>query len=576
MLPAHRGCYKPRQSRTGRSRLSRDNSPLEKVQHMDQNEENWLEDDTGEAAQANQPPWHVLVVDDEPDVHQVTRLALANIDFLGRPLNIISSYTGAEALDTLRSNNDIALVLLDVVMESENAGLEVARIIREELQNHRVRIILRTGQPGVAPERQVIESYDINDYKAKTELTRDKLFTAVLGSLRSYNDIMTIEHQRAMLEANRRGLLKVIDASRTIFRQQSLDQFAQGVLEQLQALLFFEQEALYVVVKGGLTALTGHDGEIRVMYATGGYQSLCNQNLDEGQLEHFRTSIDLAIREERSVYGKDHFVGFFKAPHGPTNLLIIDGPVELSNPDTGLVELFCRNVSIAYENLMLSQEIEDTQRTIIYQLSEVIEHRSPDTGNHIRRMAEFSWLLAKALGLSDEDAAIVRAASPLHDAGKVGIPDSVLNKPGILNEEERKIMNTHSEIGYRLFKDARPRILKMAAQIAYEHHEKWNGEGYPRGLAGEEISLPGRIVALADVYDALSHARCYKQPWPQEDVLKAIRADTGKHFDPAVVEAFFKALPELDEVRRRFADDGHVHDVTSGPHGMETIENMTR
>ena len=526
---------------------------------MDQDDDNWLEDDIAVPQQSQQPPWNVLVVDDEPDVHQVTRLALAHINFLGRPLNIISCYTGKETLDTLRSRNDIALILLDVVMESENAGLEVARMIREELHNHKVRIILRTGQPGVAPEREVIESYDINDYKAKTELTRDKLFTVVLGSLRSYNDIMTIEHQRSMLEANRRGLLKVIDASSSIFRQQSIRQFAQGVLEQLQALLFFEQEALYVVIQGGLTALTGHDGEIKVMYATGGYERLCDQDLDNGDLEHFKASIDQAIQQQQSVYAKDHFIGFFKTPHGAVNLLIIDGPVAMSHPDTSLIELFCRNVSIAYENLMLSHEIEDTQRTIIYQLSEVIEHRSPDTGNHIHRMAEYCWLMAKEMGLSDEESTIIRAASPLHDAGKVAIPDAVLNKPGPLNDEERKIMDRHAEMGYQLFKEARPRILKMAAQIAYEHHEKWNGQGYPRGLSGKDISLAGRIVALADVYDALSHARCYKKPWPQEEVLETIRAESNVHFDPEVVEAFFRALPQINEVRERFAEGKGKH-----------------
>lgn len=526
---------------------------------MDQNEDNWLEDDSDlESTVVNKsavPAWNVLVVDDEPDIHQVTRLALANIDFLGRPLNIISCYTGAEALEVLRQRNDIALILLDVVMESENAGLMVARIIREEIHNHKVRIILRTGQPGVAPERHVIETYDINDYKAKTELTRDKLFTAVLGTLRSYNDIMMIEHQRAMLEANRRGLLQVIEASSCVFRQQSIRQFAQGVLEQLQALLFFEQEALYVVVQGGLTALTSPDGSIEVMYATGGYKSLCGHDLDNGELKRFGPAIDRAIREERSVYEADHFVGFFKSRYGAVNLLIIDGPVSMSHPDTSLIELFCRNVAIAYENLMLSNEIEDTQRSIIYQLSEVIEHRSSDAGHHIRRMAEFSWLLAKEMGLSDEDAEIIRAASPLHDAGKVAIPDVVLNKPGKLTDEERVIMNTHSELGYSLFSDARPRILQMAATIAHEHHEKWDGSGYPKGLSGKAISIAGRIVALADVYDALSHARCYKTAWPQEQVLEFIRASSGSHFDPEVVDAFFRILPQIEAIRIQFADD---------------------
>lgn len=521
---------------------------------MSEQADNWLVDDTVESDKDRPHPWNVLVVDDEPDVHQVTRLALANIDFLGRPLNIISSYSGAEALDVLRHQNDIALVLLDVVMESENAGLKLARIIREELHNHHVRIILRTGQPGAAPERQVIESYDINDYKAKTELTRDKLYTAVLGSLRSYNDIMKIEHQRSMLDANRRGLLKVIEASSAIFRQQSLCQFAQCVLEQLQALLFFEQEALYVVVEGGLTALTAHDGTIKVMYATGGYQHLCGQDLNNGELAPFRESINEAIRQEKSIYAPTHFVGFFKSPHGPVNLLLITGPLALSCPDTNLIELFCRNVAIAYENLMLSHEIEDTQRDIIYTLAEVIEHRTPDTGNHIHRMAEYSWLLAKEMGLSDEESEIIRAASPMHDAGKVAIPDSILNKNGPLDAEERRIINSHAQTGYEMFKNARPRILKTAATIAYEHHEHWDGNGYPRGLSGDAVSLASRIVALADVYDALSQARCYKQAWPPEKVLETIRQGRGSQFDPDVVDAFFRILPQIEEVRRRFAE----------------------
>lgn len=519
------------------------------------NEDDWLEDDTAaDGDSVRIEPWNLLVVDDEPDVHQVTRLALANIDFLGRPLNIISCYTGADAVALLKSRSDIALILLDVAMESENAGLKVARIIRDELGNHTVRIILRTGQPGVAPERQVIETYDINDYKSKIELTRDKLYTSVLGSLRSYNDIVIIEHQKQMLEASRRGLLKVIDASRAIFRQQSLGQFAQGVLEQLQSLLFFEQEALYVVVQGGMAALAEADGSVRVMYATGRYQPLCGGALDNGDLEHFRPSIDQALREERSIYAPDHFIGYFCSSRGMVNLLIIDGPVALSNPDTSLIELYCRNVAIAYENLLLSQEVEDTQRTVIYNLSEVVEHRSTSLGNHIRRMAEYSWLLAKELGLGDEEAEAIRAASPLHDAGKVAIPDDVLNKPGPLTPSERLMIAGHAEIGYEIFRESRPRILKLAATIAKEHHEKWDGSGYPQGLSGESISLAARIVALADVYDALSQVRCYKPAWPQDEVLSTIREGRGRHFDPLVVDAFFRALPQIDEIRLRYPD----------------------
>ncbi|WP_255988254.1 response regulator [Chitinolyticbacter albus] len=518
-------------------------------------EDDWLIDDSADELSADAiEPWQVLIVDDEPDIHRVTRLALGNIDFLGRPLALLSAYSGREALATLAANDDIALVLLDVVMESEEAGLKVARAVREELQNHRVRIILRTGQPGVAPERQVIESYDINDYKAKTELTRDKLYTAVLGTLRSYRDIMLIEQQRQMLAANRRGLLKVIEASSSIFQQQSIRRFAQGVLEQLQALLFFEQEALYVVVKGGVAALEDQ-GATTVLYATGGFSALCDKPLSSDELARFRPSIDAAMLHGHSVFEDDYFVGFFRSHQGAANLLIIDGPVALSTADRDLVELFCRNVSIAFENLMLRAEVEDTQRDIIYRLSEVVENRSPDTGQHIRRMAEFGWVLARALGLPDEDAEIIRAASPLHDVGKVGIPDAVLHKPGPLDAAERSIMDTHAQLGYTMLKDAKARILKTAAVIAHQHHERWDGTGYPQKLAGTDIALAARIMAVADVYDALSHTRCYKPAWPREEVLDAIRLGRGSQFDPAVVDAFFASLPEIEAIRERWRDD---------------------
>lgn len=146
--------------------------------------------------------WKVLIVDDEPEVHAVTKLALSDFSFQGKNLEFISAYSGREAKEMLAKHTDAAIVLLDVVMESDDAGLLVARYIREELHNHYVRIILRTGQPGQAPERQVIVNYDINDYKSKTELTAQKLFTVVMSSLRSYRDILAIDHSRQGLEKN--------------------------------------------------------------------------------------------------------------------------------------------------------------------------------------------------------------------------------------------------------------------------------------------------------------------------------------------------------------------------------------
>ncbi|MGE0715048.1 MAG: HD domain-containing phosphohydrolase [Alphaproteobacteria bacterium] len=522
---------------------------------MAEDEDDFFPDDEAPFEPAGAPvadPWRVLLVDDEPGVHQVTRLALAGVSFKGRPVELISAYSGREARALLEAHDDFALILLDVVMESDHAGLELVRAIREEMGNHRVRIVLRTGQPGIAPEREVIESYDINDYKAKTELTREKLHTTLLGTLRSYADILTIEESRRVIETNRRGLLKIIDASATVFRPQSVPQFAEGVLEQLNALLFADDEAMFARASG-VAALSGA-APLAVVAATGRFAGRDARELREIVDPPIAAAIDVAVGQRRSVRAADHFVGYVGGTGDDPSLLVIDGPIALSGADASLLELFCRNVGAGYENLLLRGEIEQTQRDIIYRLGEVVETRSKETGNHVRRLAEYSYLLGRRLGLDDIEAEILRTASPMHDIGKVGIPDAILNKPGPFTPEERAVMQTHAAIGWQMLRDARPRILQAAAAIAYEHHEKWDGSGYPRGLAGEEIHLFGRITALADVFDALASDRVYKKAWEMPRVLDLIRSERGRHFDPAVVDAFFAAFGDIDAIRRRYVD----------------------
>ncbi|BBK36788.1 transcriptional regulator [Allostella sp. ATCC 35155] len=519
-------------------------------------EDDFFPDEPDEAgppsAEAGGDPWNVLIVDDEPGIHQVTRLALGGIRFQGRPVEFLSAYSGREGLALLSARMDIALILLDVVMESDHAGLDLARAVREELHNHQVRIILRTGQPGVAPERQVIEAYDINDYKAKTELTRDKLYTALIGTLRSYADIVTIEQSRRMIEAHRQGLLKVIEASSAIFRLQTVPLFAQGVLEQLNALIFTDDEAVFA--RGGGLAALSLAAPLNVVAATGHYAGSNDRELRSVVAPPLAATIDRALAERRSIRASDHFVGFVQGRGEEANLLVIDGPVHLSAADASLLELFCRNVGIGYENLLLRGEVEQTQRDIIYRLGEVVETRSKETGNHVRRLAEYSYILGRALGLDEIEAEILRTASPMHDIGKVGIPDSILNKPGPLTPEERSVMQTHAAIGWQMLRDARPRILQAAAVIAHEHHEKWNGSGYPRGLAGDAIHLFGRITALVDVFDALASERVYKKAWELPRVLDLLRSERGQHFDPAVVDAFFGVLDQIEAIRGRYSD----------------------
>jgi HD-GYP domain-containing protein (c-di-GMP phosphodiesterase class II) len=206
------------------------------------------------------------------------------------------------------------------------------------------------------------------------------------------------------------------------------------------------------------------------------------------------------------------------------------------------------------ESSQLTAEIEETQKEIIFTMGEIGESRSKETGNHVKRVAEYSYYIALGLGLSQEEAELLKMASPMHDIGKVAIPDAVLKKPGKLDEEEIKIMQSHTDIGYNLLKNSRRHILQTAAIVAHQHHEKWNGRGYPCGLKGSEIHIYGRITAIADVFDALGSERVYKKAWDLDRILNLFKEERGEHFDPKVVDAFFDQLPQLIMARDTYSD----------------------
>lgn len=197
------------------------------------------------------------------------------------------------------------------------------------------------------------------------------------------------------------------------------------------------------------------------------------------------------------------------------------------------------------ESARLIAEQEATQREIIHILGEASEYRSKETGDHIQRVAEISYALAKYYGLSEEDAEQIRLASPMHDLGKIGVPDAVLNKPGRLTEGEFCFMKSHAIIGESMLKTSKRPLLQFAASIAGSHHERWNGTGYPRGLKGEMIPLAGRICAVADVLDALSSPRCYKEPWPEERIREEFELQKGEQFQPELVDLLLEHWDEL-------------------------------
>lgn len=193
----------------------------------------------------------------------------------------------------------------------------------------------------------------------------------------------------------------------------------------------------------------------------------------------------------------------------------------------------------------LHEEIIDTQRELILTLGEICETRSHETGLHVKRVADYSHLLAQLSGYPEAE--LIKQASPMHDIGKVAIPDMILNKPGPLTAEEWDVMKTHAHLGYQMLSVSHRPLLKMAAIIAHQHHEKWDGSGYPQGLKGEQIHIAGRIAGFADVLDALGHKRCYKPAWELDRILELFKNERGKHFDPALIDLFFQNLDQFLE-----------------------------
>lgn len=201
-----------------------------------------------------------------------------------------------------------------------------------------------------------------------------------------------------------------------------------------------------------------------------------------------------------------------------------------------------------------TEMLNKTRLQVVQRLGRAAEYRDNETGLHILRMSRISVLLARSMGWSEADCELMLNASPMHDIGKIGIPDVVLLKPGKLDADEWEIMKTHAEVGAELLSDGNSELLDLASQIALRHHEKWDGSGYPSGLRGEEIPQAARIVAVADVFDALTSARPYKKAWPVADAVAHIQQESERHFDPQVVEHFLLCLDEIQLIRDRYAE----------------------
>ncbi|GHV06198.1 phosphodiesterase [Campylobacterota bacterium] len=494
----------------------------------------------------NRKPWKIMIVDDEPEIHTITRLALAGFEFDGRELEFISAYSGKEACELIVKHPDTAMMLLDVMMETDDAGLEVVKFIREVQYNRLVRIVLRTGQAGQFPEHKVVLEYDINDYKTKTELTAQKLFTVVVSSLRTYIDIEIIMR-------NKRGLEKIVGASVSIFRMQSIEQFVQGVLMQITSIMRLGMNSFCGsgVLASGASVV--NDKEFCIVAGTGAYERLAMTPISYLLPEDVREDVKRTIIARSSLFLDDRIIMYFCGTQR-SNVIYLECKRKLDSSDHDLLNIFCSNVAVVFDNITLTDELEKTKKEIVERIGAIAETRSQESSKHVRRVAEYCYLLAKALGIEENEALMIKEAAPMHDIGKVAISDSILNKPSKLTDDEFREMKAHAKFGRDVLGGSGSKLLDMAAVIAYEHHERFDGKGYPRGLKAHEIHIYARIAAIADVFDVLGTKRCYKEAWSLDKCFEYLREQRGTQFDPKLVDLFLKQKEKAVEIHHKFAD----------------------
>ena len=354
------------------------------------------------------------------------------------------------------------------------------------------------------------------------------IYLAEVSSLKDYDDILEVlaGMGRALTSADRCSIWVVSEDKKTIWTK-----VAHGI------------DRLEIPIDSGIVGdaiYNGHRELIDNVYADERF------NRDIDAVTGYTTKAMMVI----PMYDyDDNIIGAFQ---------VINHRGETDTFDTRDMERLTLASTYAAETLIsakLSMEIEETQKEVVFTMGSIGESRSKETGNHVKRVAEYSKVLALAYGLSKEEAELLKQASPMHDIGKIAIPDSILNKPGRFDENERHIMDTHAELGYHMIKNSERPLLKAAAIVAYEHHEKWDGSGYPNKLKGEEIHIYGRITAIADVFDALGSDRVYKKAWSDERIFGLLEDESGKHFDPNLIKLFFENLDKVKEVREQFKDN---------------------
>ncbi len=489
--------------------------------------------------------WKVLVVDADGQTLTDTVLALARLEYLGRAVIVFKAFSASDARAVVSVHPDMAATFVDLGLEGEATGLDFIKWLRLDLDNWSVQVVARLSRPLGEGDEALAQEFEIADFQEKKGLSPVGIRLSALSALRAHEALKTLSERHG-------DLRRVIEASSHVFRNVDVPDFERETLTCLGSILHGPGGTDR---RFGLFASRTPDETVpRITTATGRFRHLegqkLNQLLDPAAyakvLSHDYSKGALSIGKLR-VYG-------FRVRDSSEVFIVLEDNDDSTEWNLDLLEAFTMNLAVAVDNFRLFSGMENARNDLVFALGEMAESRSEETWNHVKRVAEIVQIIAQGLGMGEFETEQLRMAASLHDLGKLSISEDILAKEGKLSEEEFEAMKSHAKVGFEMLKTSNRGLFRTAAQIALEHHENWDGTGYPRGLRGEEISLYSRIVTVADVFDALGNRRAYKKPWQTPDILEFMYRETGRKFDPRVMDVFFERVDELSEVRHRFPD----------------------
>jgi response regulator RpfG family c-di-GMP phosphodiesterase len=502
----------------------------------------------------------ILVVDDEIVIRELMYDILSDEGF-----TVETAANGKTALEMVRAGDNFVVLFTDIVMP-EMDGIELIREARK-VDPSLVPIVM-TGYATLETARAavkegaydyVLKPFNLSEIKlaVSNALERRRLtmenarLLEITDLFRISENIASIRDQDNLLDYVLRAALERADATRGSIMLVSQDGTRLEVVRSIG--LPRDINGVTIPINRGISGWVAQN--VQPLFVT---DLKRDPRLQEMSLKLSSESFISVPLERKGIPSRQGSLAGAGQPEVIAVLNVTDkrGGRRFTETDLKALSIVANHAAAAFDNVRLIRNIEDAQREMVFTLGEIVETRSRETGNHVKRVAEYSRLLAAKCGLSTEEAEVIRLATPLHDVGKVGIPDAVLNKPGRLTPEEYEIIKTHCQIGYDMLKVSNGRVLQTAAVIALQHHERFDGGGYPLGIAGKDIHMYGRITGIADVFDALGVARVYKEAWPFDRIVDYFCEQRGKQFDPDLIDVFFANINEIAEIRGAFPEQG--------------------